>query len=248
MAKGATCVPNPSGKRQKTRKSTGRIDQQGQSQTHPTKQHPFGCLLDAERDCNDKFACYNCLTLKHQFEFEDGQAIMVRRMDLPEYPVELLRRVCIDCGIEIGLYRSGHVLKRGVGPDCWICDCPRAHKKDDELAGIRCDDCGMTMCFSTPAATSQYRQENRQNDIVPIYPPPPRQRQRQRQRGGNNRFTTVPDLDLPPPAQQVRKTSIPYLLCPTSTPVLLSPPYQHAELAGSPESEEADEGAWSPML
>ncbi|KAK7914303.1 hypothetical protein PG985_012006 [Apiospora marii] len=252
MAKGATLVPNPSTKRQKPRKSTGPVDQQGQSQTQATKQHLFGRLLEAERDCNDKFACWNCLTLKRFYEFESEQAIKVRRMDLPECPVEQLRRVCIECGIDIGLYRAGHVLKRNEGADCWICDCPSAHKRDGSLAGTesyQCHDCGMTQCFSTPAAN-----QNRQDDVVPIYPLPPQRRPR-----SNNRFTPVADIDARPSPAQVRKTSIPYLLCPTSTPVLLSPPYQHSELvvrlatttdrkqAGCPESEESEQGVWSPM-
>lgn len=254
MAIGAPYVPKPSSKRQRTRKITEPIDQPGQSQTHVTKQHPFGRLLDTERNCNDKFACYNCLTLKRFFEFESEQAIMVRRMDLPECPVESLRRVCIECGIDIGLYRPGHVLKRNEGADCWICDCPRAHKRDANLTitdSYQCDECGMTQSFSAPAAI-----QSRQDDVVPIYPP-------RRRRRDSGRFTTVSDLDAspsPPPPAQVRKTSIPYLLCPTSTPVLLSPPYQHSELVvrlattsnlkqtGYPGSEEPEQGFWSPML
>ncbi|KAK7985379.1 hypothetical protein PG988_003001 [Apiospora saccharicola] len=160
MAKGATpYVHKPPSKRQKTRKATGPTNPQGQSQTHTIKQHPLGRLLDAERDCTDrKFMCFNCLDLKHFFEFESEQALMVRRMDLPEYPVEPLRRVCIDCGIDIGLYQAGNVLQRNEGADCWICDCPRAHKRDDcRLTAIasesyQCDGCGMTQSFSTPAA------------------------------------------------------------------------------------------------
>ncbi|KAK8061521.1 hypothetical protein PG994_007887 [Apiospora phragmitis] len=223
MARGATYVPKPPAKRPKARKSTGPADQPGQSQTQATNiSFTRISLMEAERVCQDKFACWSCLTLKHFFEFEAEQATMIRRMDLPGCPRDTLRRVCIECGINIGLYRSGHVLNRNQGSACWVCDCPRAHQKNDNQAG--CGSCGMAQPYSTPITT--------QNEIAPIYS----------LRQGK-RFATVPDLDAPP--AQARKTSIPYPLCPTSTPVLLSPPYQHSELANYPNFMEPEEGVWS---
>ncbi|KAK8043598.1 hypothetical protein PG993_006028 [Apiospora rasikravindrae] len=228
MAKGATYVSKPLAKQHEAHKSAEPIDQPEQpeqTQTTAATNTPFASLLTAERDCrDDRFACWSCLTLKPLFEFEAEQATVARWMDLPGHPEDTLRRVCIECGINsLGLYCSGQVINRKQGTTCWVCNCPRAHEGVDGRSGSesfdRCDDCGMVQPFSTPPTT--------QNTIALIY----------------KRFATVHDVDAPKPAQ-VRKTSIAYLLCPASTPVLLSPSYQHSELAGYPE--EPEEGFWYP--
>ncbi|KAK8075203.1 hypothetical protein PG997_009866 [Apiospora hydei] len=169
MAKGVTYVPKPPAKQQKARKSAGPIDEPDQAQTtQPTANTPYPdyvCLLNAERDCrDDKFACYNCMTLKDPFEFEVNQAGKVQRMDVVGHPEDTLRRVCIDCGIRIGLYQPGRVIHRKQGPCCWVCHCRRANEKVESLTAnesLRCDGCGMTQSFS--ASTDS------QNTIAPIY-------------------------------------------------------------------------------
>ncbi|KAK8000338.1 hypothetical protein PG990_012938 [Apiospora arundinis] len=232
MAKGAAYAPKPPAKGQKSLKSTEPVNRPGQSRSQDTdeSQHgrgdPYARLLNAERERRDKFGCYNCMTLKYMFEFEPDQTIQVRRMDMPWCPIESLRRVCVDCGISIGLYRPGHVVARTQSSSCWVCDCPRAHEKDEDPAGSeqpRCNDCGMTQPFSSPASA-----QNHLTDIVSIFP-----------LRRNRRFATARGINAPS-AEPVRKTSIPFLLCSTSAPVSLTPPYQYVEMASEP-----DEGTWS---
>ncbi|KAK8104250.1 uncharacterized protein PG998_011283 [Apiospora kogelbergensis] len=228
MAKGARLYTKPQ-RYQKNTEPADQSDQSDQSRAQATDgsqdstANPYTRLINAERECHNKFACWNCLTLKGLFEFEPDQIIKIRRMDLPDRPVQTLRRVCFDCGISIGLYRPGDVMARSqTKADCWVCDCPRAHDKTDNLIGdqcIQCDDCGMAQPFSTPDNT-----QNRLTDIVSIFP-----------LRRAKRFVTVPDT-----TEQVRKTSIPFLLCSTPTPDPLSPSYQYSDMAS-----EFEAGSWS---
>ncbi|KAK7962686.1 uncharacterized protein PG986_003511 [Apiospora aurea] len=165
MAKGARYVPKPPAKQQKARKSAGPIDEPDQAQTtQPTANADYARyarLLNAERDCrDDKFACYHCLTLKDPFEFEAIQAGKVQRMDQYGHPEDTLRRVCIDCGIEIRLYKPGDVIHRKQGAPCWVCRCRRANEKVDSLTAnesLRCDGCGMTQSFSASTDSPEHR-------------------------------------------------------------------------------------------
>lgn len=110
------------------------------------------------------FECYICFRvrspdkfdmLQPQAAFVDIWGCIVRHRD-PDFRIDrqvMLRRFCIDCGVNEGIHAPFDCLTTRTGKDLWICRCPSVWSKP---ACLRCPQC-RSSCPLRPKASNSIR-------------------------------------------------------------------------------------------
>ncbi|KAH6665337.1 hypothetical protein F5X68DRAFT_265776 [Plectosphaerella plurivora] len=120
------------------------------------------------RTSTPNYACYECCRLIQHSAFDQNQPERIIRHAndrmsrvegaRPEPGDQEVspRRFCVECGVNLGFYRSGDQILTLSGQRLWVCGCNVVNIKGNSLSSRMCNRCGEQCLHSAPRRNGPY--------------------------------------------------------------------------------------------